>query len=428
MNLYNEKETKYDNLYLGDGKNGIYSTDPAISKTNNNVLVFAGTNRGKTTSIVEPYLLHVNHSSMAIMLTKRRLLDQYAPLLSSRGYDVKVLDLVNPEKTQLGFDPMRHVKSDMDLTGLAKMLVARVASEKEPYWHHSSANLFKALARLAVYKYGKNKSMETIFKLVLLCKHSSMFSHEQAKKEGMDIAIEFEKLKRLEPEMYDNWTQFFFNAENTGNCILSELKTALSEVFPNSLRGLMAERSQLDFLSLVNRKTCLFVLTSPVNPALHTFANILFSFLFKELFEYAENLPDGKLPRPFTAICDDFATGSKIPDFQHYLSIFREKGISAIMLVQSLAQLNAMYGPDNAATIIDNTDNLVYLGGMDRTTALEVSMRSDRPIQEILSMGIGREFLFRSGQKPLFLDRYQTYQDPVYVHSFTKSRDNRRIC
>ena len=92
------------------------------------------------------------------------------------------------------------------------------------------------------------------------------------------------------------------------------------------------------------------------------------------------------------------------------------------MLVQSLSQLKAIYGGENASTIIDNVDNLVYLGGMDTDTAREVSLRADKPLQEILTMEIGREYLFRSGQEPLYLQRYRTYDDPVYINTFTKTK------
>ena len=268
--------------------------------------------------------------------------------------------------------------------------------------------------------------MNKVINMAMKVVHSSMFDPSKMGKDELNIPAEFYRRKNIDLEMYSNWTQFFVNAENTGNCILCETKTALNDIFPRDLRNFMEKSPQLDFPSLVEKKTCLFVITSPVNPALHPFANIMFSIMFRELFEYAEKLSAGRLPRPFTAICDDFATGSKIPQFQHYLSIFREKGISAIMLVQSLSQLSAMYGQNNAATIIDNTDNLVYLGGMDISTVKEVSIRADKPLQEILNMETGHEYLFRSGQEPLFLKRYQTFDDPTYIKNFIKGREGQR--
>ena len=128
----------------------------------------------------------------------------------------------------------------------------------------------------------------------------------------------------------------------------------------------------------------------------------------------AEELPGSRLPIPLTAICDDFATGGQIPNFQHHISIFREKGIAVMMLVQSLSQLAAMYGNYGAVTIRDNTDNIVYLGGNDLDTADQISRRINKPVDEVLALPIGQEYLFRRGQKPLQLQRYQIYEDPLY--------------
>ena len=136
--------------------------------------------------------------------------------------------------------------------------------------------------------------------------------------------------------------------------------------------------------------------------------------LFKELFEYAESLPGGRVPVPLTAICDDFATGGQIPKFQQHISIFREKGISVMMLVQSLSQLESMYGPAASVTIQDNTDNIVYMGGNNLDTAEQMARRINKPMDEVLALPRGQIYLFRSGQKGLQLQRYQIFNDPLY--------------
>lgn len=105
-------EPQYDSLILGDGPAGIYSMDPQESPVNNNVMVIAGTGGGKTKSVVEANLLHAQHQSMVVLLTKRRLLDQYRIHLKKRGYRIKVLNLVNPDESAQGFDPMLHIKDN----------------------------------------------------------------------------------------------------------------------------------------------------------------------------------------------------------------------------------------------------------------------------------------------------------------------------
>ena len=135
---------------------------------------------------------------------------------------------------------------------------------------------------------------------------------------------------------------------------------------------------------------------------------------FKTLFEHAEKQPDGRLPIPVSVLCDDFATGSPILKFPEYISIFREKGISVMLLVQSESQLESLYGAEKANTIIDNCDNYVFMGGMDLKTGRSISQRIDRPLDEVLSMPIGQEFVFRRGQRPIVTKRYNVTGHPVY--------------
>ena len=162
------KQSRYDSLILGDGPTGIYSMDPQVTPVNNNVLVIAGTGGGKTKSVVEANLLHAENQSMAVLLTKRRLLDQYRGTLKKRGYRIRVLNLVNPDESGLGFDPMLHIKDDSDLALLAKSLMECTGdtSERDRYWQNSAASLFCAFAKLAIHKYGKGARMKHVLYLL----------------------------------------------------------------------------------------------------------------------------------------------------------------------------------------------------------------------------------------------------------------------
>ncbi len=414
-------EPQYDSLILGDGPAGIYSMDPQESPVNNNVMVIAGTGGGKTKSVVEANLLHAQHQSMVVLLTKRRLLDQYRIHLKKRGYRIKVLNLVNPDESAQGFDPMLHIKDDSDLALLGKSLMECTGdtSEKDRYWQNSAASLFCAIAKLAIHKYGKAARMKHVLYLLRYIDVNCSEYYDEDEDCMVQVSDccpkeDFEALREKDPKMYSDWCQYKENAPNAAASIRGVLLTAINTMMTDGICNLMAKEQQLDFHSLVRRKTVLFIVTSPVNPALHPFANLVFGSLFKELFEYAEELPGGRLPIPLTAICDDFATGGQIPNFQHHISIFREKGIAVMMLVQSLSQLAAMYGNNGAVTIRDNTDNIVYLGGNDLETADQIARRINKPVDEVLALPIGQEYLFRRGQKPIQLQRYQIYDDPLY--------------
>ena len=416
-------EKEYDNLILGNGPDGVYSMDPKISKAaNNNVLVIGGTGGGKTKSVVEANILHTFHQSMAVLLTKRRLLDQYAPLLKSRGYDVKILNLVHPEQSDVGYDPLMHIKDDTDIIGLGKALVASsgCTSAKEPYWENSAADLFTAFVRLAKAVYGDKARMANVLERIRKMDKPPLLDEEDCGDTDMRElqylrpADQFLVLQEKEPQMYMSWSQYDNNSVGTRNCIRSMLFSAINSVLPKSVQQIMAMPEQLEFTDLVTRKTVLFILTSPVNPALHPFANLMLGTMFKELFEYGESLPGGRVPIPLMAICDDFATGGQIPNFQQHISIFREKGIAVMMLVQSLSQLESMYGQAASIIIQDNTDNIIYMGGNNLDTAEQMSRRINRPMNEVLELPRGQIYLFRNGQKALQLQRYQIFKDLLY--------------
>ena len=413
-------EKEYDSLILGDGPKGTYSMDPQVSQVNNNVLVIAGTGGGKTKSVVEANLLHAFHQSLAVLLTKRRLLDQYAPLLKSRGYDVKILDLVNPKRSDVGYDPILHLKDETDIIGLAKALIdsSGCTSATEPYWENSAADLFTAFIRLAQTLYGDRARMADVLKFIQKMDCPPDLDEDDCD----DMALlrtlkpidQFVALREKDPQMFMSWLQYDNNAPNTKACIRSMMFSAVNNVLTKGIQQIMAMPKQLEFTDLVNHKTVLFILTSPVNPALHPFANLALGSLFKELFEYAESLPGGRVPIPLMAICDDFATGGKIPNFQQHISIFREKGIAVMMLVQSLSQLDSMYGYPASITIQDNTDNIIYMGGNNLNTAEQMARRIDKPMNEVLALPRGQIYLFRSGQQALQLQRYQIFKDPLY--------------
>ena len=420
-NITAREESQYDSLILGNGPAGTYSMDPQVSPVNNNVMVIAGTGGGKTKSVVEANLLHARYQSMVVLLTKRRVLDQYKVHLKKRGYRIRILNLVNPDESALGFDPMLHIKDDSDLALLGKSLMECTGdtSEKDRYWQNSASSLFCAIAKLAIHKYGRDARMKHV---LYLLRHVNVECSEYYDEDEERIVHvsdccpkeDIEELRDEDPKMYSDWCQYKENAANAAANIRGVLLTAINTMMTDGICNLMAKEQQLDFRSLVNQKTVLFIVTSPVNPALHPFANLVFGSMFKELFEYAEELPGGRLPIPLTAICDDFATGGQIPNFQHHISIFREKGIAVMMLVQSLSQLAAMYGNNGAITIRDNTDNIVYMGGNDLETADQIARRINKPVDEVLYLPIGQEYLFRRGQKPLQMQRYQIYDDPLY--------------
>lgn len=396
------------------GENCSYSADSNETGLNNNVIVCGGSGSGKTMSVSEPRLLETKTSSMIATVTKRRIVNKYMPLFKKRGYEILDLNFVNPLESSCAYDPLDYVESYSDITFLAKSIVKadpqKDNSSADPYWDEAATSLLSAeIAYTLMTK--DNPTFADVLEL-----HDSLVLDEGSGTIRTSLDGKFAYIASKDPTCFavSCWKSFKNLPIKTAGCVFGTLNTTIDTIFSPELRKMMITKKKVDFEKMATKKTILFVTTSAVNPALHCFVNMFYAQAFKQLFEYAENRPDGVLPIPVHVLCDDFATGSRVLNFSEYISIFREKGISVTLLLQSESQLEQMYGTDNATTIINNCDSYIYLGGMDLRTAQNISLRLNAPLDEVLYMPIGQEILFRRGQRPIITRRYDIQKNDIY--------------
>lgn len=401
-----------DKMILGEGV--IYSTDCSQTGLNNNVLVCGSSGCGKTMSITEARLLETFHSSVIATVTKRRIVDKYKPVFRRRGYIVEDLNFINPSESDVAYDPLEYVDSYADIRFLAESIVRadpqKDKSNADPYWDHAAISLLSAeIAYIMMTE--EDATFNDVLEL-----HDRITIEERSDRMETSLDILFEILEKTNPGSFavSCWRSFRQLPIKTASCVFGTLNTTIDTIFSPELRAMIARKKKVDFEKLANRKTILFISTSAVNPALHNFINMFYAQAFKQLFEFAESRLSGRLPIPVHVVCDDFATGSRILNFPEYISIFREKGVSVTLLVQSESQIESIYSPEDATTIINNCDTYLYMGGMDLTTARHISERLNAPLEDVLSMPVGQEFIFRRGQKPIATKRYDILQNEMY--------------
>ena len=120
----------------------IYPTDLKKTGINANEIIIGPTRSGKTTSVIEPKLLHTFEGSLIVNVTKRALVDKYAPVFRKRGYQVWDLNLANPEESNVSYDPFNYVNKDKEIIKLAETMVGSETSASkdgvdDPYWNQS---------------------------------------------------------------------------------------------------------------------------------------------------------------------------------------------------------------------------------------------------------------------------------------------------
>lgn len=421
----NAKEIVYDQIILADGIRTNFDSEK--TGLNNNMMILGPPGSGKSLSITEPQIIQSYNNSLVVTMTKRKIADKYANLLRSRGYVVGILDLTRPESSTVGFDPMSYVYEHSDIVNIATQIVG-IANKsnisRDPYWDETAISMISAemSALIESWAYRQNTDKKETTPLPTL--ENVLELHRQLKFDGVDssgfttstLDHLFEDLQNQNANSYaaSCWSSVKGLTAKTVSCVLSTVNVGYAQMFTPKLQKI-ATLPSVDFRTFGERKTALFIITSPVNKSSQSFANMVYSLMFKELFEFAEECEDYRLPVPIHIICDDFATGAKIPQFADYISMLRAAGISFSIMIQSETQLESMYGYADSVTIKNNCDRTVYFGGIDYNTCMNIARRMNVPVNEIQNMPLGKVIVMERGKKPLIADRYPTLSDPEYL-------------
>ena len=121
----------------------------------------------KTRFYAKPNIMQCN-SSFLITDPKGELLRDTSHLLKSRGYEVKVFDLINMEQS-FCYNPFRYIRDDKDVlklvTNLIRNTTPKTAGNIDPFWEKVRKPLF--LQALMLYLYHEAPAEEQNFNMVM---------------------------------------------------------------------------------------------------------------------------------------------------------------------------------------------------------------------------------------------------------------------
>ena len=277
----NVKVEYYDRLILG--QDAIYTSCCQASGLNNNCLVIGSTGSGKSLSIVEPRILEAYGSSLVVTLSKRRIMDMYKPLLEKRGYKVLCQNFADPSASTVGWDPLNAIigREEEDIAFLAQALVMsspdKQMSYADPYWSSAATSLLTGLIAF-VLETERHPSFHMVLDLL-----DKLNIDRDGDLTTTSLDRNFDTLARKKPGSYAVrcWNTFRELPIRTSLCVFSELNSSLDKVFPRRVRQQMTMEPKVDFVSMGVERTALFVVTSPVNPALHQIVNVFYAQLYK---------------------------------------------------------------------------------------------------------------------------------------------------
>ena len=315
-----------------------------------------GSGAGKSASYVIPNACQLL-GSYVFTDPKGELYDKTAGYLESKGYKIKVLNLVRPQNSD-GYNPLLHIKNEIDVDVVANTIVKgqNTANASDPFWDDMAEMLLKALIYyLKAVRPPEEQSLASCSELV-----------RAANSNGGDNLL----TNLINQLPYDhparmNYKSIEVAPEKTYGSILSSLQSKLGKFDSKEIEALTSTNT-IDFKKIGEEKTAVYVISSDTHAAYDFLLTIFFSQMIQQLYDFADE-KGGALPVPTYFILDEFANIGKIPDFDKKISTSRSRKISFSVILQNLDQLEAVY-KEAYETIIGNCDTHLFLGSNSQKT------------------------------------------------------------
>ena len=321
---YRDKRQSQNKLFTQKVRMGL---DGRKHRRNLNTVVIGGSGAGKSFNLAKPNLMQAN-TSFVVLDPKGELVRDTGYLLEQKGYEVRVLDLLNMEKS-FCYNPFVYLRDDNDVqrlvTNLFKSTTPKGSQSQDPFWDTSASMLLLAL---------------------IFCYQSPL-----------DELFERLEMKNPDHIAVKYYKDYHSGSAKTLKSIQITLAARLEKFNLSSLAALTAT-DELELPSLGEKKVALFALIPDNDTSFNFLVSILYTQIFQQLFWLADHKYGGSLPVPVHFLMDEFANVSLPDDFDKILATMRSRNVSVTIILQNIAQLKALF-EKQWESILGNCDEML---------------------------------------------------------------------
>ena len=230
---------------------------PVDKRGNVNILVVGGSGSGKSASYSIPNAFQML-GSYIFTDPKGELYDKTAGYLKQNGYDIKVLNLVNPANSD-GYNPLMHIASELDVDVIANTIIKgqKTESGSDPYWDDMAEMLLKALIYyLIATRPEEEQNLASCSELVRAANTNG----------GSNLLTEL-----INQLPYDHPARMYYKSieiapEKTYGSILSSLQSKLGK-FDSKEIAEVTSTDTINFEDIGSKKTAVYVISSDTHTA-----------------------------------------------------------------------------------------------------------------------------------------------------------------
>ena len=334
------------------------------------VMVYAPTRSGKGVGYVIPNLLNWPDSVVALDVKKENF-DRTAGFREASGQAVFLFDPLDEQGRTARYNPLAYVRRDPvdlydDLQRIAVMLFP-AENRADPFWFETARSAFVAIGGYVAETPGLPLTIGEILRQ--LSASSDLKAHF--------LAAMKERAKSTAPlssHCVGALNDFLSASENTMNSV-RKTTTARLGLWLNPRIDAATSANDFDLRELRSRPMSIFLGVTPDN--LDRMAPLLNLFFQQVIDLNSRELPEQnpKLNRRLLLLLDEFPALGHVGVLAKSVAFVAGYGIRLLTIIQSPAQLRAIYGPDLAKTIMTNHAIEVVFAPKEQDVANELSER-----------------------------------------------------
>lgn len=408
-------------------------------------ILAAPTRSGKGVGIVIPNLLDYQES-MVVLDIKQENFDLTSGWRASQGQEIYLFNPFAEDRRTHRWNPLSYVSPDpdfriSDLQAIAAMLYPD-GTDDQKFWVSQSRNAFLAFA---LFLFEKNRLLQRDTTGGAQPRHPTLGEiYRLSSGDGSDLKTYFQELCKAPFISHHTRTAFanlVSQADDTFNSILGTFKEPLN-AFINPV--LDAATSANDFLLTDVRKKRMTIYIG-IQPNKLAESRLIINLFFSQLINVnTKELPQNNpaLKHQCLLLMDEFTSIGRVDIIAKAVSYMAGYNMRLLPIIQSMAQLDATYGKEQARTLITNhalqiiyapreqQDANDYSDMLGYTTVRKENITRGRDLsrseseerralmlpQELKAMGFDKEvFLYEGIAHPVKCDKIKYYQDKHFT-------------
>jgi type IV secretion system protein VirD4 len=334
---------------------------------NQHTVIVGDTGSNKTYAFLMPNLLREQERSIVVVDVKGNLYRRTAKIKQQQGYDVRLfnfIDLIHCDS----YNPLDYIQNPDDTPKVANALVSYLRPPKgvgqTDFFLSSAEALLSSFMNYVKFTPSLfSKDMQTIGTIL------DIVTDTDGKPMEEHLMEMFESLEDGHPAK-QSWRLFTsqLSSDKMMGSIYGTLNNQILSLWINQKLRTFTESNpwNLQDLAESSQKTVVYVVIPENDDTYKLLINAFFIQMFRLLSDVGRK--NGIIPTRPIIMLDEFANLGKLPNYENTLTTIREYQVSIFTIIQSLTQLDHLYGKSLREVIIGNHATQFLIGANDETT------------------------------------------------------------